>query len=185
MGGTFDPIHNGHLILGRDARDALDLHKLIFVPNCRSPHKATEAPAPAELRAAMVRAAIEGEPGIEIDDVEVLRGGTSYTIDTVLHLRTMNPGADFLYLIGEDNLAELHTWRRVDELMHLVQLVVMARGDESPPHPYITLHQRRIDISSTEIRQRIAKGRSIRYLVPEKVREIIEKHQLYREARSS
>jgi nicotinate-nucleotide adenylyltransferase len=181
MGGTFDPIHNGHLILGRDAREALDLQRLIFVPNYRSPHKLGGLAAPGELRAAMVRAAIEGEPGFELDEVEVLRGGVSYTIDTILHLRALNPDADLLYLIGEDNLAELHTWRRVDELLHLVQLVVLARGSDGPPHPYITLHQRRIDISATEVRGRIAKGLSIRYLVPDKVRDIIENHQLYRE----
>lgn len=185
MGGTFDPIHNGHLILGRDALDALDLHALVFVPNCRSPHKLAALAAPAELRAAMVRAAIEGEEGLEMDEVEILRGGASFAIDTVLHLRDLNPGADIFYLIGEDNLAELHTWRRVDELHHLVQWVVMARGADGPPHPYITLRQRRIDISATEIRGRIAKGQSIRYLVPDKVREIIENHQLYREVPSS
>ena len=185
MGGTFDPIHNGHLILGRDACEALDLHRLIFVPNHISPHKLRGAAAPAELRAAMVRAAIAGEEGFEIDEVEVLRGGPSYTIDTALHLRTLHPEAELLYLIGEDNLAELHTWRRVDELLLMVQLVVMARGSDGPPHPYITLHQRRVDISSTEVRQRIAKGDSIRYLVPDKVREIIENHQLYREVLSS
>ena len=181
MGGTFDPIHHGHLILARDARETLDLHRLIFVPNHISPHKLGGFAAPAQLRAAMVRAAIEGEHGFEIDEVEILRGGTSYAIDTVLHLRALHPEADLLYLIGEDNLPELHTWRRVDELHHLVHWVVMARGADGPPHPYITLHQRRIDISATDIRSRIAKGLSIRYLVPEKVREIIENHQLYRE----
>jgi len=185
MGGTFDPIHNGHVILGRDALEALDLHKLIFVPNNLSPHKLAGRTAPAELRGAMVRAAIEGEEGFEVDEVEILRGGASYTIDTVLHLRTLYPDADLFYLIGEDNLAELHTWRRVDELKLLVQLVVMARGRDGPPHPYMTLHQRRIDISATEVRTRIAKRQSIRYLVPDKVREIIENHQLYREGISS
>jgi nicotinate-nucleotide adenylyltransferase len=185
MGGTFDPIHHGHLILARDARETLDLHKLIFVPNHLSPHKLGGFAAPPELRAAMVRVAIEGEHGFEIDEVEILRGGTSYTIDTLLHLRMLHPEDELLYLIGEDNLAELHTWRRVDEIQCLVQLVVMARGADGPPHPYITLHQRRVDISSTDIRGRIAKGQSIRYLVPDKVRAIIEKHQLYREIISS
>ena len=185
MGGTFDPIHNGHLILARDARETLDLHKIVFVPNRLSPHKLGGFAAPAELRAAMVRAAIVGEHGFEIDEVEIVRGGTSYTIDTVLHLRALHPEADLFYLIGEDNLAELHTWRRVEEIHLLVKLVVMARGDSGVAHPYITLHQRRIDISSTDIRARIAKGQSIRYLVPDKVREIIENHQLYREVLSS
>jgi nicotinate-nucleotide adenylyltransferase len=188
MGGTFDPIHHGHLILARDAFEALDLHKIIFVPNHLSPHKmgaSSAATAPAELRAGMVRAAIEGEPGFEIDEVELHRGGTSYTIDTLLHLRTIYPEDDLFYLVGEDNLPELHTWRRVDEILILVQLVVMARGDGGSPHPYITLPQRRVDISATDIRARIAKGQSIRYLVPDKVRTMIENHQLYREVPSS
>ena len=181
MGGTFDPIHHGHLILARDAREALDLHKIIFVPNNLSPHKMGASTAPAELRAAMVRAAIEAEPGFEIDDVELLRGGASYTVDTLLHLRTLYPEDDLFYLIGEDNLPALHTWRRLEEILLLAQLVVMARGTAGPPHPYITLHQRRVDISATDIRARIAKGQSIRYLVPEKVRALIENHQPYRE----
>jgi nicotinate-nucleotide adenylyltransferase len=185
MGGTFDPIHNGHLILGREALEALDLHKMIFVPNSRSPHKRGRFAAPPELRVAMVRAAIKGEAGFEVDEFEVLKGGTSYTIDTALYLRTLYPEAELYYLIGEDNLPDLHTWRRIEEIPLLVQLAVMSRGAEGPPHPYVTLRQRRIDISSTDIRQRIAKGQSIRYFVPESVREIIENHQLYREVLSS
>ena len=181
LGGTFDPIHNGHLILARDALEALDLQRLIFVPNHRSPHKEDASPVPAELRSAMVAAAIHGEPGFEMEDLEVLRGGISYAIDTVLHLRALHPEADFFYLIGEDNLAKLHTWRRLDELHLLVQFVVLARGGQGVPHPYITLRQRRVDISATEIRERIAKGLSIRYLVPDKVHSMIDQHQLYRE----
>ena len=185
MGGTFDPIHNGHLILARDACEALDLKKMIFIPNARSPHKLAVRPAPPELRSAMVRVAVDGERGFEVDEVEILRGGTSYTVETALYLRTLYPEADLFYFIGEDNLAELHTWRRLEELLNMVQFVVLARDGESPPHPYITLHQRRVDISATEVRERIAKGQSIRYLVPDKVREIIENHQLYREVLSS
>jgi nicotinate-nucleotide adenylyltransferase len=185
MGGTFDPIHHGHLILARDAQEALDLHKIILIPNYLSPHKTAASAAPAELRARMVRAAIEDEPGFEIDEVELRRGGASYTIDTLLHLRTLYPEDDLFYLLGEDNLAQLHTWRRMEEIPMLVQLVVMSRGAGGPPHPYITLHQRRVDISATDIRARIANGQSIRYLVPDKVRAIIENHQLYREVPSS
>jgi nicotinate-nucleotide adenylyltransferase len=181
MGGTFDPIHHGHLILARDAREELDLNRLILVPNSISPHKTDRLAAPAGARAAMVRAAIKDEEGLEMDDFEIARGGTSYTIDTLLHLRELYPEADLFYLIGEDNLAEFHTWRRVDEIQRLVQMVVMARGTDGPPHPYITLRQRRVDISSTDIRERIAKGQSIRYLVPDTVLQIIENHQLYRE----
>ena len=181
MGGTFDPIHHGHLIMAREALETLDLHRLILVPNAVSPHKLGCPAAPSELRAAMVRAAIQGEPGLEMDDVEIRRSGPSYTIDTALHLRALYPDADLFDLIGEDNLPELHTWRCVDELNCIVQWVVMARGEDGTPHPYITLRHRRVDISSTNIRERIAKGQSIRYLVPDTVLKIIENHQLYRE----
>ncbi|WP_146751198.1 nicotinate-nicotinamide nucleotide adenylyltransferase, partial [Pseudomonas aeruginosa] len=93
LGGTFDPIHNGHLILARDAIDSLDLHTLLFVPNHLSPHKLAHKPVPAELRADMVRAAIHGEPGFAFHDSEILRPGPSYAIDTVLHLRQLHPDA--------------------------------------------------------------------------------------------
>jgi nicotinate-nucleotide adenylyltransferase len=185
FGGTFDPIHTGHLILARDALESLDLQRVIFVPNHRSPHKETYAASPAELRNAMVGAALEGEAGFVRDDTEVRRGGSSYAIETVLHLRELHPEADFFYFIGEDNLEQLHTWRRIDELHYLVQFVVLARGEGGTAHPYITLQQRRIDISSTEIRQRVAKGESIRYLVPDKVHAMILEHQLYREVSPS
>jgi nicotinate-nucleotide adenylyltransferase len=185
MGGTFDPIHHGHLILARDAREALDLHRIIFVPNHRSPHKLAKEPAPAKLRAAMVRAAIEGEPDFLVDDVEILRGGTSFTVDTLLHFRAIYPDDELFYFIGEDNLPALSTWHRIEEIELLAHLVVMARGEAGPPHPYVTLHQRRIDISATDIRTRIANGLSIRYLVPDKVQFIIEKNQLYTGVRLS
>ena len=179
-GGTFDPIHNGHLILARDALESLGLDRLFFIPNTVSPHKAVCEPAPAALRAEMVRAAIEDEPRFDMDEMEVNRPGPSYTIDTILEMRERF-GADtqFFYLIGRDNVAELPTWRRIDELQHLVTFVVLNRSDAPDPLPYLTLH-RRIDISATEIRNRIANGQSIRYLVPDKVHELILRHSLYR-----
>lgn len=185
FGGTFDPIHHGHLILARDAIDALELQRLIFIPNTLSPHKQQRRqPAPALARCEMVAAAIANEPRFELDDCELRRGGASYTIDTILPLRERWPDADLFYLIGEDNIAELHTWRRIEELLRLVQFVVMARSsnpNEPAAHAFITLHQRRIDISATEIRRRVAQGESIRYLVPENVRAIIERENLYKE----
>ena len=178
-GGTFDPIHNGHLILARDAVETLSLDKLLFIPNAISPHKTSTHPTPAALRAEMVRAAIEGEPQFGMEDSELSRPGVSYTIDTILALREKHgPDTKFFYLIGQDNGHTLHSWRRIDELQHLVTFVVLSRGPLESPLPYLTL-QRRIDISATEIRKRVAKGQSIRYLVPDKVHDLIIRHSIY------
>ena len=182
FGGTFDPIHHGHLILARDALEAFALDQLIFVPNVVSPHKLRGTPVDPQIRLAMVYAAIEKEPALECDPVELERGGTSFTIDTVLHMHERFPGAEFFLLVGADNLPKLHTWRRVEELERLATLVVLTRGDDSTVLPYPVL-PRQIDISATEIRERVAKGRSIRYLVPDPVREMIELEALYLEDR--
>ena len=178
-GGTFDPIHNGHLILARDAVEQLGLDRLFFIPNKISPHKLATQPAPPHLRAEMIRAAIANEPRFDIEESELEREGTSFTIDTILAMRERY-GADntFFYLIGQDNVKDLHTWRRIDELKQLVQFVILARHEEETPLPYPTL-RRRIDISATEIRNRIANGSSIRYLVPEQVYELLIRHHLY------
>lgn len=179
-GGTFDPIHNGHLILAREAVEQLGLDRLYFIPNAISPHKTSSAAAPAALRAEMIRAAIEDEPRFDLEEMEANRPGISYTIDTILELRErFGPDTTFHYLIGEDNIHALPTWRRIDELHHLVQFVVLCRSEQTTPLPYLTV-QRRIDISATEIRKRIANGQSIRYLVPDKVHDLLIRHSLYR-----
>lgn len=182
-GGTFDPIHHGHLILARDAIEALKLDRLIFIPNTISPHKQNRVPAPAELRVEMVRAAIAGEAAFEVDDSELLREPPSYTIDTLVEIKNRFPNAEVFYLIGEDNIAELHTWRQIDEVTQLAQLVVLTRGVEKPAHLHPEI-KRRIDISATEIRRRVADGQSIRYLVPDSVLKIIAHQKLYQETAS-
>lgn len=179
-GGTFDPVHHGHLILARQAVEELNLDRLIFIPNAVSPHKITARSAPADLRLAMLRAAIRGEPRFEVDDTELRREGLSYAIDTMLELKERWPEATLFYLIGEDNVGELHSWRRIEELRMLVQFVVLSRSGEKAVHPFVTL-RRSIDISATEIRKRVAKGQSVRYLVPDTVIEIIDQNNLYKE----
>jgi nicotinate-nucleotide adenylyltransferase len=129
----------------------------------------------------MIRAAIADEPRFEADDIELARGGVSYTIDTVLALREkFPPGTQLVYLIGGDNFAVLEKWHRIAELKRLVDFAVLSRADRETAHPFLKL-DRRIDISATEIRTRVAKGDSIRYLVPDAVREIIAANQLYKE----
>lgn len=186
-GGSFDPVHLGHLILARDAVEQLGLARLIFLPAAISPHKLTRAPgASGEDRLALLQAAVADEPRFAVDACELHRAGPSYTVDTLHELRARLPAdADLFYLIGEDNVPALGTWHRVDELLALAQFVVCRRrfsaANPSPAasHAFPVL-ERWIDISSTEIRNRVAAGRSIRYLVPPGVETLINARQLYR-----
>ena len=178
-GGTFDPIHHGHLILAREALEQLQLEKVIFVPAAVSPFK--EAPAAlAEMRLRMLRAALEGEKDFVIDECDLRRPPPSYTFETVQTIRQREGDAVFYYLVGEDNVEGLSRWHRFAELQKLVQFVVLDRSGTVSDHPYLTV-QRKIDISATDIRKRVALGRSIRYLVPTPVEEIICQGNLYRE----
>jgi nicotinate-nucleotide adenylyltransferase len=177
-GGSFDPIHYGHLLLAREAMEQVGLDRVIFIPAAVSPFKLNTQPAPPEIRLAMVQAAIAGESGFECDGSEIQRAGPSFTIDTVLAWQEKAPGDAFFYFIGQDNVPDLDKWRDAARLKQLVQFVVFERDAAAPPHPYVSI-RRRFDISSTEVRKRVAEGRSIRYLVPETVRSIIETHQLY------
>jgi nicotinate-nucleotide adenylyltransferase len=181
FGGTFDPIHGGHLILARDAVEQLQLDELLFIPAAISPHKLTQRPAAADIRVEMLRAAIEGEPRFCLDTLELERPAPSYTFDTMEALRAREPKTQFVYLIGEDNVAKLATWHRFDELSKMVQFAVLDRTGLKTAHPYPTVH-RHIDISATDVRNRVARGESIRYLVPPAVEKIIRERQLYRES---
>lgn len=185
-GGTFDPPHHGHLILAREALEQLALDRVVFVPAARSPFKPGIEITPPALRVAMMSAAIEGEDGFALDDSEVARGGTSYTIDTVKAARERWPDAELFWFIGADHIPELPRWRDWETLRTLVQFVVFSRTSMpasaeagAPGHP-LPIIARRFDISATDIRARVAQGQSIRYLVPETVRALIERHDLYR-----
>jgi nicotinate-nucleotide adenylyltransferase len=179
-GGSFDPIHHGHLILAREAREALDLEKIIFVPATVSPLKGQAAAASGDMRLKMLHAAIEGEEGFGIDDCELRRPPPSWTIDTVLEIRKREPESEICLLIGEDNVATLDRWRRFDELNKLVRFVVLDRTGSQTQSDHQVV-RRKIDISATDIRKRVARGQSIRYLVPSAVEEIIQREKLYRE----
>jgi nicotinate-nucleotide adenylyltransferase len=180
FGGTFDPIHCAHLILARDALEALDLEKVIFVPAAASPHKLDQRLAAPEVRLEMVRAAIEGEPGFACDPMELERSSPSYAVETAEALRQREPDAELFYLIGEDNVSRIATWHRFAELSQMVQFVVLDRSGVKTEHPYRAI-RRHLDISATNIRNRVATGHSIRYLVPPAVEKIICDRQLYRE----
>jgi nicotinate-nucleotide adenylyltransferase len=180
FGGTFDPIHCGHLILARDALEQLELDSVLFIPAALSPHKLAAQPASADLRVEMLRAAIEGEPRFCLDELELVRPAPSYTVDTIAELKRREPDSEFICLIGEDNVAQLPTWHRFAELSKMVQFAVMDRSGMRAEHGYPTV-RRHIDISATDIRKRVARGQSIRYLVPPAVENLLRERQLYRE----
>jgi len=179
-GGTFDPIHHGHLILAREALETLHLDKVIFVPVAVSPFKARAAAATGDMRLKMLHAAIEGEEGFTVNDCELRRPPPSWTIDTVLEIGQRETGSEIYLLIGEDNVVTLDRWRRFNELKEMVRFVVLDRTGSQTQRKY-QIVRRKIDISATEIRQRVAHGQSIRYLVPPAVEEIIQREKLYRE----
>ncbi len=179
-GGTFDPVHHAHLILAREAIEALSLEKVILVPAAISPLKKSAPVASGEVRLAMLRAAINGEPEFEVDECELRRPPPSYTIDTVREIRRREPDAEIHCLIGEDHVERLPQWSRFPELDKMVRFVVLDRTGKQPTHSYQVI-RRRIDISATEIRRRVAQNESIRYLVPESVEKIIHREKLYRE----
>jgi len=183
-GGTFDPIHHVNLLLARDALEQLRLNRLLFIPAARSPHKLGQPPVAADLRAEMIRAAIEGEPRFYLDELELTRPAPSYSVETVEELKRREPDSEFVYLVGEDNVAQLPTWHRFADLEKMVQFVVLDRSGLKCEHPYPAI-RRHIDISATDIRNRVASGQSIRYLVPPPVEVIIRERQLYRESSTS
>ena len=179
-GGSFDPVHHAHLILAREAIETLGLEKVILVPAAISPLKKAAPVASGEVRLAMLRTAIRGQPEFEVDECELLRPPPSYTIDTVEEIRRRECDALLYCLIGEDNVEQLPRWHRFNELEKLVRFVVLDRTGKQPTHTYQLIH-RRIDISATEIRRRVAQHESIRYLVTGSVEEIIQREKLYRE----
>ena len=179
-GGTFDPIHHAHLILARQAIETLGLDKVILVPAAISPLKKSAPVASGELRLAMLRAAVKDETEFEVNECELLRPPPSFTIDTVEEIRRNERDASIYCLIGEDNIEHLSRWHRFAELEKMVRFVVLDRSGKQPSHSYQLIH-RRIDISATEIRRRVADNESIRYLVPDSVQEIIQHEKLYRE----
>ena len=179
-GGTFDPVHHAHLILARDAIETLGLDKVILVPAAISPLKKAAPVAGGEVRLAMLKAAIKGEPEFEVDECELLRPPPSYTIDTVEEVRQGHKHTAIYCLIGEDNAQTLKKWHRFDELEKMVNFVILDRKGQPSTSSYPVI-DRKIDISATEIRMRVASRRSIRYLVPPAVEEIIRREKLYLE----
>lgn len=183
-GGSFDPIHTGHALVGQAAIEELQLDRLFYIPAAHSPFKPDLQPAPSEQRLAMIRLALAGRIKCEVDDVEIQRGGTSFTIDTVRYFGLRFPGAKLFYLIGADNVVNLPKWRSAAELAELVEFIVIPRpGDGPVPLPDSFRGQYLkgfpFGVSSSQLRSRIKAGQSIENLVLPAVAEFIRNNQLY------
>lgn len=190
MGGTFDPIHVGHLAIAEEARDALGLERIVFVPAGQPPHKPDAAVTAVEHRVAMVELAIAGNDAFELSRIEVDRPGPSFTVDTVEALAI---DADLTVILSVETFAELPTWHEPERLLAAARVAVVPREGYPAPDPawlaatfpgredrVTYLEGPRLGLSSTALRARVAAGRSIRYLVPDAVEAYIVAHQLYR-----
>ncbi len=198
FGGTFDPIHLAHLIIAEQCREQAQLDQVWFVPAARPPHKLDRTVTPFALRVEMLALAIAGHPAFRIDELEKERSGTTYTVDTLAELQRRHPDAEFWLTIGSDCLPDLPHWREPARIAQLAGFLVWERpGWPSwppeklqaalglPPGEGVRLHPVHgpvVDLSSSDLRQRAAEGRSLLYLVPRAVQCYIENHRLYQAA---
>lgn len=189
LGGSFDPVHLGHLILAESAREHFGLRQVCFMPCADQPLKAGGPQADAESRLAMLEAATADHPAFRVLDLELQRGGTSYTIDSLRQLHRQHPRFVYYFLIGADKVGELARWKEIDSLAKLCRFGVFNRPQADAADPPALARNlqieyagasRQIQISSTEIRDRVCAGRSIRYLVPGRVEGIIAERGIYR-----
>ena len=187
FGGTFDPVHHGHLIVAEYVRETVGLDRVVFIPTMISPHKAETPISAAVHRLAMLREGVKPNPFFYVSDMEIERGGVSFTVDTLRLLGEAHAGDELFLLIGADNLRDFRTWKEPGEIVKRARIIVMNRpgfaapGDDlSLPKDVIQCLVPSIDISATEIRRRVQKGLTIRYLVPLSVSRYIDRQRLYR-----
>jgi nicotinate-nucleotide adenylyltransferase len=187
LGGTFDPIHVGHLVLAEQVREKFQLERVIFIPSASPPHKTEQKLSLAEDRFEMTKLALEGSPFFFVSDIELKREGLSYTVETLRELKELYRDSEIYFLTGSDVLNEITTWRNPEEIYRLAKIVIGIRPgfDKFDPENHfakksIIIDITGIDISSTQIREKVSKGESIKYLVPSKVEEYIKNRNLYK-----
>ena len=199
MGGTFDPIHYGHLILAQNALDTFSLDEILFVPSGTPWLKESTKVLSKNKRVSMTGMAIEDNPDFALSTIEIDREGNSYSYETVEELKRLQPNTDFYFIMGADSLLEIERWKHPDRLMTACTLLVAVRDDcdrEGLEKQIIYLTDKyqadikilpanRIDISSTKIRQLIREGKSVRYMLPDQIIRFIQKNHLYRQETSS
>ena len=193
LGGTFDPVHNGHLVVAEVARERLNLAEVIFVPAGQPWLKADKPITPAKHRLEMLRLSLADKPYFKLSTMEIERAGPSYTIDTIIELRSkINAGDELFFILGQDNLAQLPQWREPSRLIQLCYLVAVPRPGSPRPNlktleaslpgilqRVVLMDEPQVDISASEIRDWVGRGLSIRHLVPEPVNRYIKENRLY------
>jgi len=184
LGGTFNPPHLGHLIMAEQVGDQLGLDEVRFMPDAQPPHVDEKKTIAAIDREHMVERAIADNPRFKLETTELKRGGKSYTYDTIKALKAQHPEVQYYFIIGGDMVDYLHTWYRIDDLVKLVTFVGIKRTKYSTTskYPVIWVDAPVVDISSTQIRQKISRGHSVRYLVPDAVADYIKEHHLYEQS---
>lgn len=185
FGGSFDPVHLGHLLVAQAACEDLALDRLFLIPAAQSPFKPASKPAPDAMRLRMLRLALAGKSNYEIDEQELQRGGVSFTIDTARDYSARFPGSEIFYLIGADHVPTLPKWREAQQLAMLVQFVVIPRPGDAPaslPPPFRirTLGGWPLQLSSSQVRARVREGLAVNHLLPFGVSAVIEEEKLYR-----
>lgn len=195
MGGTFNPVHNGHLLLAENAREAFALDEILFIPSGNSYMKDTASILEGGVRACMIELALEGNPYFSLSRVDLNREGPTYTCDTLAQLKKMCPGDQYYFIMGADNLLTMESWKNPGFILQSCTVIAAVRGDGTESriesaardlraryHACINiLPARYIDISSSEIRQRLKEHKSVRYMLPENVLKYIDEKGLYRE----
>lgn len=193
MGGTFNPIHYGHLLLAEEARKYCNLDEVLFIPSGNSYMKDTTEILDGKIRAAMTAAAIEDNPYFSLSTIELDREGATYTCDTLRELNALHPDTAYYFIMGADSLFTIERWKNPEEIMEMCTLIAAARGEKSEvaiqekadelkkrfQAETLILPPRQIDLSSSEIRGKIKKEESVRYMVPDQVFSYIQKHHLY------
>ena len=192
-GGTFDPIHYGHLLLAERCREELQLDEVWFIPAGSPPHKQGRVMTPAKARAEMVEFAVSGFPEFRVSRIEMERGGTSYTVQTLEQIKAADLTRELFLLMGADSIAELATWKAPARILELSQVVAVNRAGESPDLSSLqsllnqtgrtvrTVEMPAMGVSASEIRSRVAQSQSIRFLTPRPVEMYIRQHKLYAE----
>jgi nicotinate-nucleotide adenylyltransferase len=199
FGGTFDPVHLGHLILAEQCREQAALDQVLFVPAALPPHKLEQTLTPFAQRVEMLSLAISGQPAFRIDELEKDRSGPSYTVDTLMKLQQARPGDELCFILGSDSLHDLPLWYQPRRILELATLLVVARADwptfsaeelkqslqlaDDFPLRYQIVEAPLITIASRDIRRRIAEGRSVRYMIPRAVEAYVEDKGLYKTIR--